>query len=92
MGVSVDNRTAGKHVSGGVALGYRLHLHRGDQGVETWSPDVPKSTWEDLRDIANTGTLSQLDAAGAAAWPDWWPQFVHAREGGVAAVRLTLLP
>ena len=90
MGQTADNYTGGKHVSGGVTQGYRLNLHRGDQGIDTWSPDIPRSTWESLRETAAGGTLAQLDAAGAATWPDWWPQFVHARQGGVAAVRLVL--
>ena len=91
MGWNVDNYTGGRHVSGGVTQGYRLNLHRGDQGIDTWSPDIPKSQWNLLISVAQTGLLTDLDAVGASTWPDWWPQNVHSRDGGVAAVKLVLL-
>lgn len=89
-GISVDNFDGGKHISGGIPQGFRLHLHRGDQGIDTWSPEVPEATWQSLQETAAAGTLAQLDAAGAAAWPSWWPQNVHGRPGGLQAVKLLL--
>ena len=91
MGIDVDNFSGGAHVSGGAVVGYHLNLHRGNQNIDTWSPDTTQKNWRILQSIAQSGTLADLDSAGAAIWPGWWPQFVHAREGGLAAVRLLLV-
>ena len=91
MGDTSDDFNGGPHVMGCVLQGFRLHLHRGSQQLDTWSLEVPKGAWTYLTSVAQTGTLAELDAAGAATWPQWWPQFVHAREGGVAAVKVLLL-
>lgn len=90
MGLHVDNFEGGKHVSGGTLQGFFLRLHRGDQGIDSRSPDMPAATWAYLISVAQSGNLADLDAAGAAALPGWWPANVHAREGGVAAVRMLL--
>jgi hypothetical protein len=91
MGFNVDDYHGSPHISDGVLFGFQLHLHRGDQDIETWSPEVPKSSWNKLISVAQVGTLADLDAVGASIWPQWWPVNVHARVGGVAAVRLVLL-
>ena len=91
MGWNVDNYHGSPHISGGVKTGYQLHLHRGDQGIETWSSEATKAQWNLLVSIAQTGLMADLDAAGASVWPDWWPQNVHSRDGGVSAVKLVLL-
>ncbi|NCW51929.1 MAG: hypothetical protein EBV89_11875 [Betaproteobacteria bacterium] len=91
MGDTCDNFHAGPHVSGGVLLGYQLHLHRGSQGIDVLTPEVNRAVWTHLISVAQVGTLADLDVLGASIWPQWWPQYVRSREGGIAAVRTALL-
>ena len=90
MGVTVDNYNAGPHVEGGTLKGFRLHLHRENQSIDAWSPEVTKLIWGQLVSVARVGDLGDLDAVGASIWPQWWVQNVRSREGGLAAVRLVL--
>lgn len=90
MGVSVDNVEGGPHVSGGALQGFFLRLHRGDQGIDTRSPDCTPAQWHALQGAALLEATSELDRLGAETWPQWWPQWVHARPGGLQAVKLLL--
>lgn len=90
MGYNVDNYEGGKHVSGGVLQGFFLRLHRGDQGIDTRSPDCSPEQWAALKEAASL-SIVEMDRVGAQTWPQWWPANVHARPGGLQAVRLLLL-
>jgi len=90
-GDTCDNFHAAPHISGGTLLGYHLHLHRGDQRIETWSPEISRALWGQLVSVAKVGSLADLDVVGASIWPQWWPQNVRARDGGVQAVRVALV-
>ena len=78
MGKAVENVDAIIHGQGTTFIGVRFHLHHGDLGIDSESPEIPAMEWATVRQA--TGSQSGFDqvmaltAAGSwyAGWAPSW--------------------
>ena len=90
MGINVDNWDGGPHVQEARIIGYFLHLHRGDEGIETRSQDCTRAQWLALHGAVLLSDMAQMDKIGEEIWGPWWVRFVRNRPGGLESVRILL--